>query len=416
MHGDTRSPLYPPSYWQKLTPPLINSTSRVSDETTTIYDIIIVGAGLTGTSAALHFAKMARSSLLLDSRRVAGGATGRNGGHLHPRAGPSPRAVWEREIGAKCLKDFMAKEGGDYGLRCGGSCMLLGPDESKMELKEGLEKWDAEETSKHLGMSESSTLKFSGALYDPNGCNVQPAEIVSTIAKAAMKTGNVEFRHSINVVEVRPPSDNGDGVITVKTTDGVTFKARNVIVSTNGLLGTILKPLSKVCLPRRNQVLVTSPIPPRFLAAFTCYSGADEIYAHQRDDGRLVVGGARSSARADDSWKDDDPLDENVSKALREFVFSLGGECETCEIEGEWAGTLGFTADGNPLVGMLWGDQHSTAGQIAVAGCYCGHGMPTAFAAGKCIAELIVGGELKVEDKFLLQDEFRLDRFGMEEW
>ncbi len=42
----------------------------------------VIGAGLTGCSAALHFAKLGASCLVIEAREICGGATGRNGGHL----------------------------------------------------------------------------------------------------------------------------------------------------------------------------------------------------------------------------------------------------------------------------------------------------------------------------------------------
>ena len=43
-------------------------------------DVVIVGAGVTGCAAALRLAQAGRRVRVVDSREVAGGASGRNGG------------------------------------------------------------------------------------------------------------------------------------------------------------------------------------------------------------------------------------------------------------------------------------------------------------------------------------------------
>jgi glycine/D-amino acid oxidase-like deaminating enzyme len=78
---------YPlPSWWlQNSRNPLANfqSTPQLPEET----DVLIIGAGYTGASTAYHLSKLIGkdcSITVLDARGVAGGATGRNGGHLKP--------------------------------------------------------------------------------------------------------------------------------------------------------------------------------------------------------------------------------------------------------------------------------------------------------------------------------------------
>ena len=56
---------------------------------------------------------------------------------------------------------------------------------------------------------------------------------------------------------------------------------------------------------------------------------------------------------------------------------------------------MGFSPDDNPLVGALPG----YPGEYIIAG-YTGHGMPSAFGAGKAIAEMIQGREPNLPASF----------------
>ena len=60
-------------------------------------DVAVIGAGISGVSTAYHIAKL-RPDLavcILDARNVSGGATGRNGGLVHPAS------YWELPVLAK---------------------------------------------------------------------------------------------------------------------------------------------------------------------------------------------------------------------------------------------------------------------------------------------------------------------------
>ncbi|MCK5275009.1 MAG: FAD-binding oxidoreductase, partial [Alphaproteobacteria bacterium] len=47
-------------------------------------DVVVVGAGYTGLSAALHLAEMGQSVAVLEAREIAWGGSGRNGAHVNP--------------------------------------------------------------------------------------------------------------------------------------------------------------------------------------------------------------------------------------------------------------------------------------------------------------------------------------------
>jgi len=70
----------PASLWLSERDPL--DTHRTTAELPKRCDVVIVGAGMAGCSAALRCTELGLTCCVLDSRGVCGGATGTNGGHM----------------------------------------------------------------------------------------------------------------------------------------------------------------------------------------------------------------------------------------------------------------------------------------------------------------------------------------------
>eukprot|EP00961_Rhodomonas_salina_P058738 788958-Rhodomonas_salina.1 len=92
-------------------------------------DVVVVGAGLTGCSAALRCCESKRSVVLLEGRGVCWGSTGRNGGHIWPALNP---AMSRKEFEARgvarsapeSLQSFLQKHGTGEEVEFPGSCEL----------------------------------------------------------------------------------------------------------------------------------------------------------------------------------------------------------------------------------------------------------------------------------------------------
>jgi glycine/D-amino acid oxidase-like deaminating enzyme len=56
-------------------------------------DVVIVGAGFTGLSAALHLAEAGLSVVVLEAKEIGWGASGRNGGQVNPAFDVLPSGV-----------------------------------------------------------------------------------------------------------------------------------------------------------------------------------------------------------------------------------------------------------------------------------------------------------------------------------
>src|SRR5450759_5973369 len=69
------------SYWQATAPAM---PDRRGGDLPDSVDVVVVGGGLTGLSAARRSAELGASVVLLDGERIGWGASTRNGGMCHP--------------------------------------------------------------------------------------------------------------------------------------------------------------------------------------------------------------------------------------------------------------------------------------------------------------------------------------------
>ena len=159
-------------------------------------DVIIIGAGLTGCATAFWLQRLyGRSSVIVDARGLAGGATGRNGGHLWP----NPNSDFERATVEELLS-FIEAEGIECDLTHGGAVALerRAPEEG-VEYHNAAgdpEEGDGEDEdwgeTPLLGAAECATRlqtdAFAGATLYDGARQFYPAKVVAALLRASGST------------------------------------------------------------------------------------------------------------------------------------------------------------------------------------------------------------------------------------
>jgi glycine/D-amino acid oxidase-like deaminating enzyme len=345
-------------------------------------EIVIVGGGVTGCTAALRLAQAGKRVRLYDAREVAGGASGRNGGFAL-RGMPAPFDVTVESVGeqrARALTawteralDTIEELAGDAFRRVG-SLRVAVDEEERDELRTEYEALVASGFSAEWLESSELPLegRFTAALrHVPDGV-LQPARFVRRLARYAAEAG-VEIREYTRVSSV----DELDGVTVIVCTDGYP----------SGLLG----PIEGLIIPTRGQVIATESIPER-LFEVPHYGRHGYDYWHQAEDGRIVAGGFRDVS-FETEFTADEQLTEPVQHALHDFVNGLLGR--ELRVDYAWAGIFGLVMDFLPVVGRAPGLEN-----VWVAGGYSGHGNVLGFACGELVAQAVQGAEAPFLDVF----------------
>jgi glycine/D-amino acid oxidase-like deaminating enzyme len=215
---------------------------------------------------------------------------------------------------------------------------------------------------------------------------LDPARFVRGVSQHAVDLGVRLFENS-RVVRVEA---NGPGEMAVHTASGE-LRAQMLILCTNAHTGALSPWFADKVDPVRGQMLATAPAPPLFACPVYADHGFD--YWRQDEFGRVVLGG----------WRNLDPAAEvgtseilhpAIQSRMTEFLHRFPAMRDVA-ITHRWAGTMGFSRDGLPIVGAVPG----LPGAFAAAG-FTGHGFGFAWTCGQALAKLVVEGQSEVADLF----------------
>src|SRR5207302_1270044 len=331
-------------------------------------DVAIVGAGVTGCSAALRLAEAGLRVRVHDSRRIAEGASGRNGGFAL-RGGAARYDIARETYGADASRalwqwtedtlDTMEELAGDA-LRRPGSYRLAADAEERENIRA---EYEALREDGIAAEWLDEFPRFHGAIHHLGDWTIQPARFVRRLAARAGAAG-AEFREHSPVEDVDA------------------LDAERVLVATDGYGRALLPELAEALWPARGQVVVSEPLD-RVLYDRPHYARQGFDYWQQLPDRRLLLGGFRDVSILDE-LTDVEETTPAIQAALERFLGELSnGEAR---ISHRWAGIFALTQDMLPLVGRVPGRE-----RLWVSAGYSGHGNVLGFACGELLAGALLG-------------------------
>jgi gamma-glutamylputrescine oxidase len=144
-----------------------------------------------------------------------------------------------------------------------------------------------------------------------------------------------------------------------------------VILATNAYTPQLLPQVA--IQPRRAQMLASEPKAARLCEQPT-YSHFGYRYWRQLATGEILIGGWRDTAYDTEVGYDERPT-EPIQSHLEAKLRDMGADGEVTH---RWAGTMGFTESGLPLVGPV-----DRMPNVYICAGYNGHGMGFAFMSAK---------------------------------
>lgn len=356
-----------------------------------VADVVIVGAGYTGLSTALHLAQAGVGVICIDREAPGFGASGRNGGQVLPgfksypddliaRFGPE-RGGALAAFGAGMADDLFALVA-EHGIACGATrtgWVHAGHTEAKRaEQRWKHDQWaargapvrwlDRAAIAERLG-----TEAYVGGWIDLRGGTVQPLSLSRGLARAAMQAGALVH----GATEARSLLAEADGWRVV-TSNG-TLRARCVIVATNGYTSSLVPGLAASVVPVESAQVATAPLDaPSILVGCAAVSDTRRslLYFRLSPDRRLVMGGRGGILLGTGTGNYD-----RLGRAIATLYPALAG----VPLTHRWAGRLAVTLDHLPHL-------HEPApGLVASLGCN-GRGVAYAVAIGRVLAGRVLSG------------------------
>jgi glycine/D-amino acid oxidase-like deaminating enzyme len=388
-------PGMPDSYWAATAatgPPVADFDGSEKAET------VVIGAGYTGLSAALHLAEQGRSVLVLDAHEPGWGASGRNNGQVVAALKHEPHEIEQRfgqERGRALIRaigdgpdlvlGLIARHRIDCAARRSGILTAAHSAKSLADLKHRVEIWNARGAPLQLLSRDemeaaSGTGAYAGGCLDPRGGAINPLGYARGLARAVIGLGGA-IRQKAEVLSIkRAGTQQGGTQWRVMTARG-NVDAEHVIIGTNAYTGAFWPGLKKTFLPSRTPQLVSRPL--RDNVAKSILPGgqimSDTRYltvgVRMHEDGRLHLGGGNGTAGAEN-----DALYAPLARHAR-LLFPQVGELDW---QYRWSGFMAMTPDRYPRLFEL-------APGVAAALGYSGRGICTATILGAELARWAAG-------------------------
>jgi sarcosine oxidase subunit beta len=354
-------------------------------------DAIVVGGGVVGCSIAYRLAQAGKHVQLIERRGLASGASGRNGGMtgagsaMYSDAGRAVYAITTANL--ELMAQLPDELGADFELRLPGTLDVATTEEQYEHLVEStaiqqasgiaVEMMDREQARSVMPALSDRIL---GAQFAHGRGHLWPFGLVHAFAAAAGRLG-VEFRVGRPVERLLRAGDRVTGVVV----DGEALEADDVVLATNSYTPTLLPALPKgAIVPARGQILVTQPVPPILPHPFG--NNFDKEYGRQVPGGPILCGGWRRADEDEGLGHYEERVSPAVLSGIASTLTTLFPVLSEIRVVRMWAGIMGFTADGLPLIGRM----ASQPGLTLAAG-FNGGGFSWAAMVGKLIAAELTG-------------------------
>jgi len=379
---------FPPSLWCATAKAAVASPALDQNKDV---DVVIVGAGFTGLSTALHLAEKKISVCVLESEQPGWGASGRNGGQVIPglkydldelkaRMGARAESVFDMASGAADTVFNLIEK---YQIDCNpvrkGWIQTAHSSDILRTMENRVKQWEsrgvhAELLDKAAVADRTGGVGFVGGWVDYRAGSVQPLSYTRGLLRVAQKLGASIHSYS----PVRKIEKKGTRWL-VSTLNGSVVTADRVLLATNGYTDDLWPQLRQTILAANSFLVATTPLSDdvsrSILKGGEVSSDSRRLLVYFRRDeaGRLVLGG-RGTFNNPQSLAQWVPIERALS--------SLFPQLKNIKFQYRWSGRVAVTVDFLPHI-------HEPASGLHIVMGYNGRGIALATKMGALLADHI---------------------------
>lgn len=326
----------------------------------TEFDLVVIGAGIVGLSSAISYKNKNKKAkiLILERGLLPNGASTKNAGFacfgssselLDDLSKNNSETIWETVLmrwqGLQILRKRLGDKGIDLNLW--GGYELFDSKENKIKSLEKIKDLN-KEIYQHLGLkncfSEYPKNNFGfkntkGIILNKYEGQIDTGLMMQNLLLLAQKKGITV----LNNIEIKAINDLG-GKVELKSINGV-FKAKKVVVATNGFANELLK-INNIN-PARAQVLITKPISQLKIKGTFHYQ--EGYYYFRNIKNRLLFGGGRNINLKKEATSEIG-LNSKIQNHLEYILKTMILPNTVFEIEHRWSGIMGVGNEKKPII------------------------------------------------------------------
>ena len=352
-----------PSLWQATAAPLHDLPPLHGDAQA---DVVIIGAGYTGLSAAHHLAQSGLRPIVLEANRPGWGASGRNGGVITAKfriSFPAIAAAYGREMARRMYDialeatDMVSELVDEFGIE---NAALTRSGQVKAAHNHETLNYaitEAQWLKAELGDTTMSVLDadqvreetgsdgFVGGVLNAGSGGIHPLNYLHGLARGVAKRG-IAIHAETPALRLRR---EGSGVL-VETPSGI-LRARQAIIATNSYsdLTPATASFRTTLIPFRSAIIATEKLSPNLAASVMptrrTYTETKRMMRWFRMvDDRVIFGGRGAFG------KQDSPA---AFRALHKAMIGIFPQLSEVPLAYRWSGLVAMTLDSVPHVGRL---------------------------------------------------------------
>jgi glycine/D-amino acid oxidase-like deaminating enzyme/nitrite reductase/ring-hydroxylating ferredoxin subunit len=379
------------SLWQYKMPEYVSQKYSFTDE---IFDVLIVGGGITGICTALQLQKAGKKCILAEAHTIGFGTSGGTTAHLNTFMDNSYAQI-AKDFGednahlvasaAREALDLVKKNIGYYNIDCDYSeqeGFLFSQDEK--QTKELDEIYDASQKAGCEVRYEDKIpvpMEFIKVVVYEKQAQFHPAKYFYALAKAFEDTGGILLQQC-RITSVHEKADH----LEAESKRG-NIKTRNVVYATHVPPGVNL--LHFRCAPYRSYAMALKLKGNNYPngLAYDMYDPYHYYRTQEINGEKYLIAGGEDHKTAHV---------ENTEECFRKLEAYLKKYFDIEEVAFKWSSQYFQSADGLPYIGHLPGNPDN----VFVATGFGGNGMTYSHVTASLLTDLIVKGKNNYEKLF----------------